>query len=97
MEFLKDKFFLWGILAGLFWTGFGVFLLVYFLSNDSLENSLQFLYDQKRLGGVISLAALVNLPIFFLALRKNKFPFAAGIVAISLVVVLLIIFLKLNA
>ncbi|MGI9540804.1 MAG: hypothetical protein ACR2MI_01970 [Flavobacteriaceae bacterium] len=97
MEFLKDKFFLWGILAGLFWTGFGVFLLVYFLSNDSLENSLLFLYDQNRLGGVISLAALVNLPIFFLALRKNKFPFAAGIVAISLVVVLLIIFLKLNA
>jgi len=96
MEFLKDKFFLWGILAGLFWTGFGVFLLVYFLSNDSLENSLQFLYDQNRLGGVISLAALVNLPIFFLAIRKNKFPFAAGIVAISLAVVLLIIFLKLN-
>jgi hypothetical protein len=97
MEFIKDKFFLWGILAGLFWTGFGLIILVYFLSNDSIENSLQFLYTQNKLGGVISLAALVNLPIFFLALRKNKFPFAAGIVAISIAMVLLIVFLKITA
>ena len=96
MEFIKDKFFLWGIFAGLFWTGFGVIILVYFLSDDSIERSLQFLYDQNRLGGVISLAALINLPIFFLALRKNKFPFAAGIVAVSLTLVFLIVFLKIN-
>ncbi|MDC1217756.1 MAG: hypothetical protein ACKVJR_01180 [Flavobacteriales bacterium] len=96
MGFIKDKFFLWGILAGLFWTGFGLVVLIFFLSDDNIENSLQFLYGQNRLGGVISLAALINLPVFFLALKKNKFSFAAGIVAISIATVLLIFFLKIN-
>jgi len=61
-----------------------------------MEYSISGLYRQKRLGGLISLAALINLPIFFIALRKNKFAFAAGLVAISLALVLLIAFLKLN-
>ncbi|MFQ3341843.1 MAG: hypothetical protein ACI9TK_001518 [Flavobacteriaceae bacterium] len=97
MEFIKDKYFLWGILTGLLWTSFGVIVIVFFLSDASIENSLNTLYQQKKLGGLISIAALINLPIFFLALRKNKISFAAGLVAISLVMVLVIIYLKVNA
>ncbi len=96
MEFIKDKYFFWGIITGLLWTSFGVLLLFFLLSDASLEDSINGLYRQKRLGGLISLAALINLPIFFIALRKNKFAFAAGLVAISLALVLLIAFLKLN-
>ena len=96
MEFIKDKYFFWGIITGLLWTSFGVLLLIFLLSDASLEDSINGLYRQKRLGGLISLAALINLPIFFIALRKNKFAFAAGLVAISLALVLLIAFLKLN-
>ena len=96
MEFMKDKYFFWGIITGLLWTSFGVLFLVFFLSEASMEDSISGLYKQKRLGGLISLAALINLPIFFIALRKNKFAFAAGLVAISLAMVLLIAFLKLN-
>jgi hypothetical protein len=96
MEFIKDKYFLWGILAGLLWTSFGVLILIFFLSDVSLEASFSSLYQQKKLGGLISLGALINLPVFFIALRKNKFAFAAGLVAISLVLVLLIAVLKLD-
>jgi hypothetical protein len=96
MEFVKDKYFFWGILAGLLWTSFGVILLVFFLSNVPLEDSIVNLYEQKRLGGLISIAALINLPIFFFALRRNKIPFAAGIVAICMLIVLVIALLRLN-
>ena len=96
MEFIKDKYFFWGILTGLLWTSFGVILLVFFLSDASLEDSIFYLYKQKRLGGLISIAALINLPLFFIALRKNKVPFAAGIVAISILTVLFIAVLKIT-
>ena len=96
MEFIKDKYFFWGILTGLLWTSFGVILLVFFLSDSSLEDSIFYLYKQKLLGGLISIAALINLPLFFIALRKNKVPFAAGIVAISILTVLFIAVLKIN-
>ena len=96
MEFIKDKYFFWGILTGLLWTSFGVIMLIFFLSDASLEDSFIYLYEQKRLGGLISIAALINLPLFFIALRKNKVPFAAGIVAISMLPVLFIALLKIN-
>lgn len=96
MEFIKNKYFFWGILTGLLWTSFGVIILVFFLSDATLEDSIFYLYEQKRLGGLISIAALINLPLFFIALRKNKVPFAAGIVAISMVTVLFVALLKMN-
>ena len=97
MEFINDKYFFWGIFTGFLWTTFGVILIVYFLSEVPIEDSIEYLYQQGRLGGVISLAALINLPLFFISLRKNKVPFAAGIVAISLITVLLIALLKINS
>jgi len=96
MEFIKDKYFFWGIIAGLLWTSFGVIILVFLLSDATMEATFSYLYEQRRLAGLISMAALINLPIFFIALRKNKFPFAAGIVAISIVTVIFIALLKLN-
>ena len=95
MEFIKDKYFLWGIFTGFLWTSFGVIILIFSLSEASLENSIFYLYKQKRLGGLISLAALINLPLFFISLRKNKIPFAAGIVAISIITVIFVGLLKL--
>ena len=96
MEFVKSKYFFWGLFAGLLWTSFGVLILLFFLSEFPLEESILKLYKKQKLGGVISLAALVNLPIFFIALRKNKFDFAAGLVAISLILVFVIGVLKIN-
>jgi hypothetical protein len=97
MEFIKNKYFLWGIFTGLLWTIFGVIIIVVFLSDASIESSLITLYQQKKLGGLISIASLINLPIFFLALRKNKMSFATGLVTLSIVMVLVITYLKINA
>lgn len=94
MEFIKEKFFYWGLIAGSLWITFGVLVMVFILSEAPLEESLIYLYQKKQLGGLISLAALINLPVFFLSIRKQNYPFAAGIVAISLATVLLIVFLK---
>ena len=47
MEFIKDKYFFWGILTGLLWTSFGVTMLIFFLSEASLEDSFVYLYEQK--------------------------------------------------
>jgi hypothetical protein len=96
MEFIKDKYFFWGILTGLLWTSFGVIMLIFFLSDASVEESFLYLYEQKKIGGLISIAALINLPLFFIALKKNKMAFAAGIVAISMLTVIFIALLKVN-
>jgi len=37
MEFIKDKSFFLGILTGLLWTGFGILMLLFFLSDLTLE------------------------------------------------------------
>jgi len=92
---LKHKNLLLGIVTGLLWTGFGMFLILLFFSEVSIEESIRFFYKQKRLGGIISLAALINLPLFFVALRRNKIQFAKGILIVSLFIVVLIALLKL--
>ena len=74
-----------------------VITIVFFLSDTSIEISLMTLYQQNKLGGLISIASLNNLPIFFLALRKNKMPFAKGLVTLSIAMVLVITYLKINA
>ena len=60
MEFIKNKYFLWGIFTGLLWTIFGVITIVVFLSDASIESSLITLYQQNKLGGLISIASLIT-------------------------------------
>jgi len=97
MGFLNQKTFYLGLFTALLWTAFGVLIITYFMSQHSLEQSLKFLYEKNQLGGLLSLGALINLPIFFLAIRKNKIPFAAGIVTFSLFMVVVVALLKINA
>ncbi len=97
MEFIKNKYFYLGILTGFLWTSFGIIILLFFLSDLTIEKSILSLYTQNKLGGLISIAALINLPIFFIALKKNKFEFASGLVAISLLFVIIIALLKINS
>ena len=78
------------------WTSFGVLIFTYFMSQQSIELSLKYLYQKNQLGGLISLGALLNLPIFFLAIRKNKVYFATGIVCFSLLIVVVVALLKMN-
>ena len=79
-----------GIFTGLLATASSVIFLTLILSSSPVEDSWISLYDQGKLGGLLSLGAISNLIIFFLSIRKNKISFATGIVIASLVIVLLI-------
>ena len=92
---MKTKKILSGIISGLLASSTAIILISTLLSKVTLEESLTQLYYQNRLGGLISIGALVNLPIFFFAIKKEKYDFALGLVLISLFFVVLTAFLKL--
>jgi hypothetical protein len=91
---LNKRIILIGIFTGLLATASSVIFLTLILSSSPVEDSWISLYDQGKLGGLLSLGAISNLIIFFLSIRKNKISFATGIVIASLVIVLLIFLIK---
>tara|TARA_B100001250_G_C19175528_1_gene518622 strand:- start:172 stop:453 length:282 start_codon:yes stop_codon:yes gene_type:complete len=91
---LKAKNILNGFVSGLLASITGMILISVILSQVTLEESLIQLYYQKRLGSLISIGALINLPIFFIAIKKEKYDFSLGLILISLFFVVLITFLK---
>tara|TARA_B110000305_G_scaffold142348_1_gene158477 strand:- start:167 stop:448 length:282 start_codon:yes stop_codon:yes gene_type:complete len=91
---LKNKQTLNGVIAGLLLSISCIIFAVLFLYDGPLENGIAFLYQKKKLGGLISVSSLINLPVFFLAIRKNKINFAKGLVIISLIIVCFLVVLK---
>ncbi len=91
---MKTKNILNGFISGLLASITGMILISVILSQVTLEESLIQLYYQKRLGSLISIGALINLPIFFIAIKKEKYDFSLGLILISLFLVVLITFLK---
>ena len=83
-----------GFITGLLATTSSVIFLTLILSSIPIEDSWLYLYNQGKLGGLISLGAISNLLIFFLSIKKNKISFATGIVIASLLIVLLIFIIK---
>ena len=91
---MKAKNILNGFVSGLLASIAGMILISVILSQITLEESLIQLYYQKRLGSLISIGALINLPIFFIAIKKEKYDLSLGLILISLFFVVLITFLK---
>lgn len=82
------------MLAALMATASCVFLLAAMASKGDPFDSIQFLYHHKKLGGLISLGALINLLLFFVAIRKNNSGFATGVLIFSLTLVIAVALLK---
>ena len=83
-----------GVIASLFASvSITIFILLYF-SQGPVEDAIISLYDQKKLGGLISMGALINLPLFFLGMRKKKVNFAKGILITSIFLVVVVALLK---
>lgn len=70
-----------------------IFILLYF-SEGPIEEAVSSLFQQKKLGGLISMSALVNLPLFFLGMHKRKTNFAKGVMITSIIIVLIVAILK---
>lgn len=85
-----------GFLAALLATASCVLLLTSIVSKGDAFDSINFLYQQNKLGALISLGALVNLLLFFVALRKGKNDFATGVLIQSMMLVVVIAFLKIK-
>ena len=96
MDFIKNKKFYFGIISGILWTTFVLIIFLLILSDDPIEFTLQYSYKNNKLGGLIALSSLINLPIFFIAIKRNKISFASGLVAFLILLVLIIAFLKLS-
>ena len=96
MDFIKNKKFYFGIISGILWTTFVLIIFLLILSDDPIEFTIQYSYKNNKLGGLIALSSLINLPIFFIAIKRNKISFASGLVAFLILLVLIIAFLKLS-
>jgi len=83
-----------GFITGLLATASSVIFLTLILSDLPVEDSWRTLYVQGKLGGLISLAAIINLVIFLFAIKKNKISFATGLVIISIFIIIIITAIK---
>jgi hypothetical protein len=95
MELIKNKYFYFGIISGILWTSFSVIVFFLFLSDLPIEKTLVYSYNENKLGEIISLASLINLPIFFISIRLKNLNFASGIVTFLIFIVISIALLKL--
>lgn len=82
------------MLIALLLTSLGMVIFTLFFSSGGMIDSLTLLYEERKLGALISLGALPNLPVFFYLLKKNNFEMAYGMVGFLLIMVALVAGLK---
>lgn len=83
-----------GVVVGLIFTFLGMCAFTLLFSSGNLLDSFELLYQEKKLGALISIGALPNIPFFFYLLRKNRYSAAYGLVGILLCLVGLVALLK---
>lgn len=89
---IKERFI--GITTGIILTSIGMFSFTLFFSEEKVLDSLYLLYTQKKLGGLMSIGALLNLPVFFVFINQYRYDRAYGLVSFLLVLVVIIGLLK---
>ena len=91
---MRNKELFQGVIASFFASSSAmVFILLYF-SEGAIEDAIVSLFHQKKLGGLISVSALLNLPLFFFGMKMRQSPFAKGVMITSIVIVLMVAILK---
>ena len=83
-----------GFLIGIIATLSGIIFFTVIFCPDSISNSLRFLFYQKKLGALLSLGSLINMPLFFILLKFNKINYAYGVISFLLLLVFIIALLK---
>jgi len=93
---LKINSFSFGLILGILTPLFTLVLVVYFFTDISLKNSLMDLYKTRSLSGLISIAAIPNLLLFFLFLKRNRDAVSKGILAATLLIAVITTLIKSN-
>ncbi len=91
---MKIKELLIGITMGVVLTLIGMYSFTLFFSNEKVLDSFYLLYTQKKLGGLMSIGALLNLPAFFVFINQYRYYRAYGLVSLLLFLVVIIGLLK---
>tara|TARA_B100000767_G_C19778109_1_gene543938 strand:- start:9884 stop:10165 length:282 start_codon:yes stop_codon:yes gene_type:complete len=91
---LRTKERLIGITIGLVLTLLGMSCFTFYFSDETIWRSFQILYIEQKLGSLISLGALLNLPVFFVFIKQNKYDKAYGIISFLLLLIGIIALLK---
>tara|TARA_A200000159_G_scaffold159342_1_gene177859 strand:- start:19 stop:300 length:282 start_codon:yes stop_codon:yes gene_type:complete len=91
---LKNKKLFQGVIASFFASSSTIIFILLYFSEGPIEDVIVSLFQQKKLGGLISIGALINLPLFFLGIHKRKTNFAKGVMITSIIIVMMVAILK---
>lgn len=83
-----------GLVIGLVANLAGIYLYIYFFSEQSLEVTLQASVEDGFLGSLIALGAILNLLTFFVFLKKRQVYRARGVLLATLIAALAILISK---
>jgi len=94
MGSVKKKELLIGFVIAIFATMAGFYLYVEYVSDYNFADSLQLIMEQKLLGNVLVLAAIPNLFVFFIFLKKKQDLRAKGVLLACFLIALLILLVQ---
>ena len=83
-----------GFLIGITATTAGIVIFTVIFSPDSISISLKSLFLQKKLGALISLGSLINIPFLFILIKHKKINHMYGLISSLLLLVVIIAVLK---
>ncbi|WP_299669274.1 hypothetical protein [uncultured Polaribacter sp.] len=83
-----------GISVALFATFGGIFLYLEYFSKFSFEDTLQMIKEGNLYGKVLSLAAIPNLFVFFIFIKKKQDHKAKGVLMATILIALTTFILK---
>ena len=83
-----------GILVSLFATAGGCFLYIEYFSKFSFSETIQMIEDGNLYGKILSIAAIPNLFVFFVFIKKKQDNRAKGVLITTIVIALITLVLK---
>lgn len=80
-----------GIAVGIFATLAGFYLYVELFINADFKEAFKFINEEKMYGKILSLAAIPNLVVFFVFIKKKQDNRAKGVLIATLFIAMLIL------
>ena len=92
---IKKEIFI-GVLTGLIFNLTGIYIYVAIFTKYDLINAIEYAYLDNFLGGLIAIGAAANFLPFFVFLKKDRLYRARGVLILTFLMAILILFLKVD-
>lgn len=83
-----------GVLSAIIATASGFFIYVQFVSTLGFDETLEFIAKGDLLGKVLTLAAIPNLFVFFVFIKKKQDYRARGVLIMTMLIALVLLVLR---